>query len=345
MLVEPPPARPLAYLRIDAVEFSAVPQAVQRLIAGVTVIAGQPNSGKSAMALDLALAVAAGTPWFDRKVRGGPVLYVAAEASGSILLRARATVRLKYGGRAPPLYVSSEVPALGSEAESAAAVDCIIAAMGEIASIEGEPVAMVIFDTAAAVLAGSDENGSGMTLLARAAHRIHAETGAAIVLLHHPGKSSGNALRGHSSLEGAADVIVQVEVDSQTKVRTARVTKARDFATCESISFELEAVTLEDFDAFGDPVTTVLLRPTDQMSASCTKAKAAGKNQERALAALAEWGRTNEGRHITTDSLKDLLASQGIKDRRRRIDCIEFLTREGVLTASVGGHQINVEAL
>lgn len=343
VMVEQPASKALESQRIDSIPVVPAPQVVQRLVVGVTVIAGPPNSGKSAMALDLSLAVCARSPWFGRKVNGGPVLYVAAEASGSIVLRAKATIERKWDDRALPLYIATEVPALGSELVASIDAERVVASIEEISSAEGDRVAMCVIDTAAAVLAGCDENGAGMTLLARSAHHIHTQTGAAVVLLHHPGKADSNSLRGHSSLAGAADAILLVEADPLSKVRTIRTAKARDFATGEAICFELETIQLTDPDVFGDPVTTVLVRPTDQLPDQAVKA--AGKNQAASIVALKEWSRLHPGDTVlASPEIGALLKAQGVTAKRKP-EALNWLVNAGILNLAVGGYTLNRDSL
>ncbi len=51
------------------------------------VLFGAPGVGKSFLALSWALSLAAGKPWLDRAVIGGPVVYIAAEGFGGLKLR------------------------------------------------------------------------------------------------------------------------------------------------------------------------------------------------------------------------------------------------------------------
>src|SRR5580704_10982572 len=50
----------------------------------LAVIYGQPASGKSFLALDLAYSVATGIPWLGRKVQHGPAVYIAGEGIGGL---------------------------------------------------------------------------------------------------------------------------------------------------------------------------------------------------------------------------------------------------------------------
>ena len=54
---------------------------------GLVELYGPPGVGKSFLALDWALSIAAGTPWQERKVREGDVIFVCAEGSSGLLKR------------------------------------------------------------------------------------------------------------------------------------------------------------------------------------------------------------------------------------------------------------------
>jgi RecA-family ATPase len=56
----------------------------------LVVIYGPPKSGKTFLATDMGLSVAAEQPWFGRRVRGGLVIYIASEMGSRVLRRVRA---------------------------------------------------------------------------------------------------------------------------------------------------------------------------------------------------------------------------------------------------------------
>ena len=91
-----------------------LPEIIQGILGpqSVGVMAGVPNAGKTFLGLDLAAHVAANRPWFGRKVTGGPVLYVASEAPGSVKIRARVLVKEKFAETPSlPLYIVTLYPA------------------------------------------------------------------------------------------------------------------------------------------------------------------------------------------------------------------------------------------
>jgi hypothetical protein len=64
------------------------------------------------------------------------------------------------------------------------------------------------------------------------------------------------------------------------------------------------------------------------------------------VAALTEWlrGKPDAG-HISTLELYRILGGQGIRDRRRRREAIDWLIDQRILTAAVGGYSVHREAL
>ena len=124
-----------------------------------------------------------------------------------------------------------------------------------------------------------------------AAKHVAARTSACVVLLHHPSKGDGAALRGHSSLAAACDTIIRIEVEELTGVRTATLVKSRDHATGLQLRFELEPVTLSERDSFGEPLTTIIVRPSTQPA---PKPRPTGQRQRELLGELERRYRTGE---------------------------------------------------
>jgi len=59
-------------------------------VGGFGCMYGESNCGKSTLAMALSYSVGTSTPWLGRRTRGGPVVYVAAEAGKSIARRVAA---------------------------------------------------------------------------------------------------------------------------------------------------------------------------------------------------------------------------------------------------------------
>jgi KaiC/GvpD/RAD55 family RecA-like ATPase len=288
-------AAPFEVRRLDDITVDARRAVVQGLgldESAVAAIVGSPNAGKTAFAVSLALAVASRTErWLNLKVAGGPALYFGAEAPASVKMRARAAAARMEAQRAAAFYISEAVPAIGGEFTAAVDAERIIATVEVVQAAEGERVRLVFIDTLASCLGDGDENSDGMLRLVAAAKLIAARTSACVVLIHHPSKGDGAALRGHGSLSAACDSIIRIEVEELSGVRTATLVKARDHATGLQLRFELEAVALPERDSFGDPCTTVVVRPSGQPA---PRPRPSGQRQRELLTELERRYRTGE---------------------------------------------------
>lgn len=290
---------------------------------------GPPNGGKTSLFGSLALAIAAGAKdWLGLRVRQAPVLYLAPEAPGSVKMRLRAAAR-HLGFDRVPLYVSDGVPALGSQESSDEDRRRIVETVEAVMAQEETRVGLVVIDTLASCLGGGDENGDGMIRLTDAAKYIAAQTGACVLLLHHPSKGDGTALRGHSSLAAACDTIIRIEVEELTGVRTATLVKSRDHATGLQLRFELEPVALPERDSFGEPLTTIVVRPSNQ---AAPRPRPGGQRQRELLMELER--RYREGER-TWDEASICKAGRGLGMHRNTPSAaLKGLIQAGYLVGS-----------
>lgn len=221
---------------------------------GLSVWYGPPGAGKSWAVLDLALHVAAHRPWHGHKVRGGPVVYAATEAVGSIASRIQAARNHHRFEKAPELYLVAEAAPVFHGVENLGAL------VDAIRGLDRPPV-LVVVDTLACAAGSFDENsGKDMSSVITAAKVIQGAFGAHTLLVHHAGKDVSRGSRGHSSLKGAVDQ--EVEVD-QFQVR---MRKNRDGKFPKSLSFEVQPVELgvdEDGDIIRSGVVALTQWPEE----------------------------------------------------------------------------------
>jgi AAA domain len=300
---------PFQICGLDEISDEQPSETVQKLYGPGQVIAkvGAPNAGKTALAIDHGLSLAANATWFGLKVSGGPVVYFASEAHASVVMRAKAAKRQKFPDRRLPFYISSSTPELGDEANSVFDCKRVIATIRAVESTEGEPVKLVQIDTLASCLGGGDENSDGMIRLVAAAKHIALTIGCAVMLIHHPSKSDSNGLRGHGSLAAACDAIIAVSVDEASGIRTATLTKSRDSATGLQFCYRLEQMTLPELDSFGDPRTTIIVKSVG--ASDMPRKRPGGKAQDQLLTELERRHRTGE---TSWDRATVLKAGRGI---------------------------------
>jgi hypothetical protein len=330
---KPPPPAPFHFVRLDKIDPEPPSEFVQGIgfdKGAVVAIVGTPNSGKTALAVSLVLAVASRAErWMGLKVAGGPVIYFAPEAPASVTLRARAAVSRLALAHPPAFYISNSVPALGGELTSRTDERRIEATIDAVRSAEGEPVRLALFDTLASCLGDGDENGDGMLRLVAAAKWVAFTSGVCAVLVHHPSKGDSGGLRGHGSLAAACDSILRIESDELSGIRTATLVKCRDHATGVQLRFELEPVVLRERDSFGDPLTTIVVRPTTQRAAP---PRPSGKRQQELLGELERRYRTGE--HSWDEATVRRCGRDLGMPRNSPIDALKGLIQAGYVTGS-----------
>lgn len=214
--------------------------------ADIGTIYGQSTTGKSFVALDMAMAIALGKPWRGHKVKQGNVVIIAAEGGGGFGKRIKAYCQ--YHGIDPtdlPLGIINGAPNL-LEADEISEIAASLKAAGD--------VTMVIMDTLAQMTPGSNENASeDMGKALANAMTIRRVTGAMVILIHHAGKDIARGARGWSGLKGAMDVEIEVTRDEATDAREIRISKMKDEADGLRFGFKLENVVLgmdEDGDEY-----------------------------------------------------------------------------------------------
>jgi KaiC/GvpD/RAD55 family RecA-like ATPase len=227
----------------------------------ISVIYGEAGCGKTFLALDLALHIAAGLNCFGRKVEQGAVVYVAAEAGRSIINRVVAwrTARGLDKHDLPFAVVTSSIDLCHAEAGD---IERLIEA---IRAAEIGPIVLVIIDTVSRVLAGGNENSpDDMGALVRSLDRLRDELRCHVGAVHHAGKDTSKGSRGHSLLRCAVDTEVEVARDDATGISIATVTKQRDGPTEGQIAFRLRQIELGR-DQDDEPVTSCVVEPTEEL--------------------------------------------------------------------------------
>jgi hypothetical protein len=164
----------------------------------LAVIYGPPSSGKTFLAMDIALSVATRRSWQGKEVVDGPVLYVGAEDAAGIAKRARAW-RARYGELGEIHWLLQRVPLLDS------------GAVGELCDkVADVAPALIVVDTLTRCMVGADENSTReMGLAVDALDRLRTVIGSCVVTIHHSGKDGSRGPRGSIVLLTAADTAVE----------------------------------------------------------------------------------------------------------------------------------------
>lgn len=172
---------------------------------GLTGLYGQPGIGKSFLALDFALSVASGTPWQDRSVKRGPVLYIAAEGGSGMGKRSKAWLldRDVTAKSAMVMWLLESIPIYGDSKEVDRVMDRIID------EVQVEP-RLVVIDTLARCFDGNENEQEDMGRFVAGADLFCKEFDCAVLIVHHT-RLDGDRERGNTAFRGAAEAMISMQ--------------------------------------------------------------------------------------------------------------------------------------
>lgn len=243
---------------------------------GIGAIYGAPSSGKTFLALDLAIAIARGNHWFGNPTIKKSVAYVALEGSHGI--RQRILAWEKSNSTAAPKILNFVTTSVSVEDEFAWKT-----LSNEIFTTLGSG-AVVFIDTLNRASPTADENTSAsMGRIIESAKYMAGVIGGFVMFVHHAGKDAGKGLRGHSSLLAALDTVIRVNCTNNQRTWSIEKSKDSEIGICNA--FELKTIELGSKDIWGIPhtsctVTQGILKPLSK--------PISGKHQQKVMAVIAE---------------------------------------------------------
>jgi hypothetical protein len=266
-----------------------------------SVLAGPSQSGKSFLAIDMAMCIATGKPFFGRKIMTpGLVIYQAGEGGRGIKKRFRAWrqhFNIKKDSRVPLYILQSKVDIHSHEGDTAK----LIAEIQGIERMYGMSAIALFVDTLQKAQGMADENsGRDMgTVMANVDRIAAAVPGCHVCLVHHM-NAGGTKLRGHTSVYAGVDQVILVTKDPDTRVRTAVLDKQKDEEDGAKILFELMQVEIGYRAVDGKPITSCVTLPIGGQ----LEMRVAGTAKDRTV------NLTNQQKNILT-ALKDALVEHG----------------------------------
>lgn len=234
---------------------------------GIGMFIGEPSCGKSFLASDLALHIAMGKPWGGRVVAQGATVYVSGEGATGFRKRMMAARKHHRPKDGTPFYLIADAPDMGHRNGDAAAL------VARIREQVNEPIALIVFDTMARMMAGADENSTDdASVFVDQCTRVARVLECTVLIVHHVGKDATKGARGSSALRAAVDF--EVTIQGQEGERSAMVSKSKDGEAGMVITFNLDPVDIE--------------RPDGSISTTCIVSIAKGWTHDNLVKAAAK---------------------------------------------------------
>jgi len=209
------------------------------------LIFGEPASGKSLIALEMACCIGSGQNWADKPVKQGDVVYIAGEGFNGLSKRLNALVQEK-GLSVEHLHCSESAMDLMLDDS----VEEVVEIVRNIQNLR-----LIIIDTLHRNSTGDENNSREFAVILKHCDQLRSATGATIMLVHHCGHGEKNRSRGSSSIKGAMDA--EFKVSESNKLVTLTCTKMKDDEKPGEIKFDLKTIAIgedEDGKAISAPI-------------------------------------------------------------------------------------------
>jgi AAA domain len=250
---------------------------------GVAVIYGKPASLKTFIAFHVALSCGVNWAWAGRSVSKAPVVYIAAEGAAGLRKR-----KAGYAKAYPDLPVHVDF-ALISAAPNLGAEPGDLPALTEAIDRADVSPGLIVLDTLAQALGGSDENGAGMTAFLANAGKLAEHFHCLVLIVHHVGHADDRRMRGHSSLGGGIDAQILCERPEGALEATLTVIKLKDDASDVRFVARLSRIVL-GHDEDGDEISTLIVESVEeaQVGPSAPATKSVPKSLRLLMDVVAE---------------------------------------------------------
>ena len=225
----------------------------------LTFMVGASGCGKTFVATDIATSIGLGVDYHARQVQQGHVIVSAGEGQDGQVARLRAAAEHK--GKEledADIYLAKQAVVFADE-------NAVAALCQEIEENHKGKVAVIIIDTMARAMVGTDENSSkDMSAFIHQCDHLRERFGCSIIVVHHTGHE-GSRGRGSSARYAAADAEIIIKAEGG-KIGTGgkicmSFEKTKNARTPTSLYFSTETRLLYDEDA--ETFDTLVLNAVD----------------------------------------------------------------------------------
>lgn len=305
---------------------------------GLVLLYGESSSGKSTLAVDIGMRVAAGGDLNGRKCAPGLVVHIAGEGVEGLRLCVRVHQKAHDLADVPYVIVHRRIDLVSDDD-----VKWIADLIAQLTTECEMEAALVIVDTLARCAVINENATDEMGAAIRACDLLKQKTGATVMLVHHTGKDPRKGARGSSVLRAAVDT--EIEVRGTSGLRDVSITKQRDGTADVSWQFELRPVELGRDPESGDVLAACCIEhrqpPTDRarrrQETSSREGQPIGKIQRLMLKILQVQLTDGVVAVPTRDVVRIARQNHGVQRDASVYDAIRTLVKRGDICESARG--------
>lgn len=265
----------------DVYEFPDPEDLIANLLqmATVSMIFGESNTGKTFIALSLALCVAYGRAWLGRPVKQGKVLYIYAE--GRLGLKKRLMAYCKYYGLRPTPNIQFIAVPVHLLEDRQSLLDTI--------SEQVDAYTLIVIDTYSNCASGTNQNDqSDVERVLSTCHEVVRQFGAHVLVVHHSnltGKYNGSA-----AFKNHVDTMIEIKKDKDETTITLHSEKTRDVEPFFDFNIGLKVVDLGINEETLTPITSCVVVASN---AAAEKTEELSEVRQKMLQVLSAQGRAS----------------------------------------------------
>ncbi|MFG1193372.1 AAA family ATPase [Xanthobacter flavus] len=303
----------------------------------------RPGAGKSFLALDVALHVAASRDaWHGDDIdaaAGAPVLYLAAEGSYGFRNRIRAWCE-RRGATIETLNDQGRFAMIERTINFMDPED-VARLMRTVRLSIGRKPALIVVDTVSRAMPGADENlQKEMTLFVRSCDALRDAYSCAVLGVHHAGKDG--TMRGSTVLQGAGDFVFRLDREEGKSVGFLHCDKQKDAPDGWSERYSFSPVQLQDGCSSLVPERLGQTQSREEMSEEALHRQA---HERTALAVIDALGADPEAKWgaICERVAERLVRADGSRpDRSQSLAMVKASLRPEGLLVTVDGQNVRV---
>ena len=226
---------------------------------GLVYLVAEPSSKKTFVAVHMACCIQTGTPFFEKPVKQGNVVYIAAEGQSGIQKRVAAWQ--KATGKLVSTEQFSVIPSAINLADRIKQIE-LFNALTTLEKSLGS-LDFIVIDTLSRCLLGDENSAKEITAFVDACSQLIKRFKCSVLVVHHTAKSGSGGARGHSSFDGAADLGLAIKYGKKDRfVLKLDAKPPKDDEPALDLHLKANSTDLSDelgFDAEGQAITSLAL--------------------------------------------------------------------------------------